>query len=319
MLLIALSLLALGAVLMVGGAQLRRVRFFDAMPRLGVLAWQGMSLAALTSVALAGLTLVVPASSMGSDLASLLRACVFTLQAAYAAPTELPAVSAGIVLALAATAWPSGWVLSHLLVAARDRHTTLDALALVSRHDPALGATVVDTDVAAAYCLPGRRGRVVLTTAAVAGLDADELAAVIAHERAHLRERHHLAAAVANGLARAFPLVPLFDAAADEIARLVEMRADDVAAHDTDDVSVAAALVALAGMRAPRAALAAADTAGAQRVMRLLEPAAPVGVSRPVVVLLALTLLLLAPVLLAAYPALAAAGADICTLPPITR
>lgn len=315
---IALSLLALAAALIVGGAQLRRVRLFDALPRLGVLTWQALSFTALASVVLAGLTLVVPASSLGGDLASLLRACVFTLQAAYAAPTELPDVTAGAVLAAGASLWPAGWILSHLHVARRERRATLDALALVSRDDAALGVTVVDTDVAAAYCLPGRHGRIVLTTATVGGLDRDELAAVIAHERAHLRERHHIAVAVADGLARAFPRVPLFAAAAVEIARLVEMRADDAAARDTDQISVAAALVALAGMRAPRAALAAADTAGATRVMRLLEPAGPIGISRRVAVVAALTLLLLAPALLAAYPAFAAAGADICTAPPVT-
>ena len=314
---IALSLLALAAALAAGGAQLRRVRLLDALPRLGVLTWQALSFAAVASVGLAGLTLVIPASSMGGDLASLLRACVFTLQAAYAAPTELPGVTAGVVLAAGATLWPAGWILSHLHVARRERRATLNALALVSRDDAALGVTVVDADVAAAYCLPGRHGRIVLTTATVGGLERDELAAVIAHERAHLRERHHITVAVANGLARAFPRVPLFAASAVEIARLVEMRADDAAARETDQISVAAALVALAAMRAPRAALAAADTAGVARVMRLLEPGGPVRLGHRVALLAALTLLLLAPALLAAYPAFAAAGADICTAPPL--
>ncbi|MBW3551510.1 MAG: M48 family metalloprotease [Proteobacteria bacterium] len=169
-----------------------------------------------------------------------------------------------------------------------------------------------------AFALPG--GKVGIHTGIFSvARNQDQLAAVIAHERAHLRERHHIAVAVAAGLARAFPLVPLFTAAANEIARLVEMRADDAAARDTDQISVAAALVALAGMRAPRAALAAADTAGAMRVMRLLEPAVPVGLGRRVALVAALTLLLLAPALLAAYPAFAAAGADICTAPPLRR
>jgi hypothetical protein len=71
-------------------------------------------------------------------------------------------------------------------------------------------------------------------------------------------------------------------------------------------------------MRAPRAALAAADTAGATRVRRLLEPAAPVRIGHRIAFVATLTLLLLAPVLLAAYPAFAAAGADVCTAPPLT-
>jgi Zn-dependent protease with chaperone function len=312
---IALALLGLAAVLMTSGAQLRRVRLFDVLPRLGVFAWQAVSFTALLSVALAGSTLIVPSSDLGHGLASFLRACVYTLQAAYATPTQFPSVVAGAVLIVAATLWPAGWVCAQLLSARRDRRRARDALALVAREDAALGVTLVEADVAAAYCLPGRRGRVVLTTAAVHALDHDELAAVMAHERAHLRERHHLVVAAACGLARAFPGVPLFATAAREVARLVELRADDAAALDTDQVSVAAALVALGGMRAPRAALAAAETAAAARVTRLLQPVTPVGLARPLVVVSALALVTMAPALLTAYPAVAAAGAEICTLP----
>jgi hypothetical protein len=80
---------------MLGGSQLRRVHLFNSLPRLGVLAWQTVSFTALGSVALAGLTLIVPISGVGGDLASLVRACVFTLQAAYAAPTQVPSVTTG--------------------------------------------------------------------------------------------------------------------------------------------------------------------------------------------------------------------------------
>lgn len=313
-----LSLLGFSAALMVGGAQLRRVRLFDSLPLLGVLAWQLQSLAALASMALAGLTLIVPSSELGHTLSSFLAACVYTLQAAYAAPTQFPAVSAGVVLTAAATAWPAGRVAAELVKAARARRRTRDALALVSHHDSTLGATLVDTELAAAYCVPGRRGRVVLTTGAVTALEPDELAAVIAHERAHLRERHHLAVAAANGLAAAFRRVPLFQGAALEIARLVELRADDAAAGDTDHLSVAGALVTLAGMPAPRATLAAAQCGAAVRVTRLLAPAAPVGFARPVLVLAGLAVMVMAPAVLATYPAFAAAGADVCTLPPFT-
>jgi Zn-dependent protease with chaperone function len=313
----ALSLLGFAVVLMLGGAQLRRVRLFSSLPRLGVLAWQVQSFAALASVALAGATLIVPSSDLGHDLASFLRSCIYTVQAAYSAPTQFPGVTAGVALAAASTLWPAGWVMGHLITAYRERRRTRNALALVSREDPALGATLVDADIAAAYCLPGRHGRIILTTAAVSALDEDELAAVIAHERAHLRERHHLLVGAANGLARAFPGVPLFATAASEIARLVELCADDAAARETDQISVAAALVTLAGMRAPRAALAAAGGGGADRVNRLLAPVTPVGIARPVVALCALTLVMLAPAALAAYPAIAAAGADVCRLPSI--
>jgi len=314
---ISLSLLVLAAMVAFGGSQLRRVRLFDRAPRLGVLSWQALSLTAIASLTLAGLTLIVPTSSLGGDLASLLQACRYTLQAAYASPAQLPGVTIGAALAVGTTGWAGAWVAVELVSARRERARAQDALALVSRHDSALDATLVHTDVLAAYCLPGRHERVVLTTATVAALDPAELAAVIAHERAHLRQRHHLALTAARGLARAFPAVPLFAVAAVEIARLVEMCADDAAASDTDGVSVAGALVTLAGMRAPAAALAAASSVCAVRVSRLLDPGKTVGVTRRAAVLLGLALVVVGPVVLAAYPAFAAAGADICPVPPV--
>ncbi|MGW2867913.1 M48 family metalloprotease [Kitasatospora sp. NPDC001225] len=42
-----------------------------------------------------------------------------------------------------------------------------------------------------AYALPGSPGRVVVSTGMLAGLAADEREALLAHERAHLRHRHH--------------------------------------------------------------------------------------------------------------------------------
>ena len=83
---------------------------------------------------------------------------------------------------------------------------------------------------AVAYCLPGRVGTIVLTTAALAALDDAELAAVLAHERAHLRGRHHLVLAAASALAQTLPFLPGLCTAQTELARLLEMIADDKAA-----------------------------------------------------------------------------------------
>lgn len=87
-------------------------------------------------------------------------------------------------------------------------------------------AAVIDHAVPAAYCLPGRGRRIVLTSAALTALSDDELNAVLAHERAHLSGRHHLVVAFADGLSRAFPNVPLFRRAQEQVGRLVEMLAE---------------------------------------------------------------------------------------------
>ncbi len=90
-----------------------------------------------------------------------------------------------------------------------------------TRPEPSLGAAILDSDRPAAFCLPGRRRSVVVTTAALAALSGDELAAVLAHERAHLRGRHHLAAGAARTLDRAFHGVPLSSQGRAEIERLM--------------------------------------------------------------------------------------------------
>jgi len=91
----------------------------------------------------------------------------------------------------------------------------------------------------------------VISSAALEALTPDQLAAVMAHERAHLRGHHHLVLAGARSLQRAFPRVPLFAAAPTELAALVEMVADDRAGRGGLGTDVATALLALAGMGAP--------------------------------------------------------------------
>lgn len=66
----------------------------------------------------------------------------------------------------------------------------------------------------------GRR-RIVLTTDALRCLDDAELEAVLAHERAHLRQGHHLVLAFAAAIRDTFPFPLLFTVAAGELSRLV--------------------------------------------------------------------------------------------------
>src|SRR5699024_1122729 len=56
--------------------------------------------------------------------------------------------------------------------------------------------SVVGADHPFALAFPVRHGGIAVSSAAIAALDAEELAAVLAHEQAHLRERHHLVSAV---------------------------------------------------------------------------------------------------------------------------
>jgi Zn-dependent protease with chaperone function len=154
-------------------------------------------------------------------------------------------------------------------------------------------AVVLDAPQPAAYCVPGRPATIVLTTAALAILDADQLTAVLAHERAHLAGRHHLLTGLTRGLAAVFPAVPLFTRGPLEVARLAELRADDAAARRSGRRTLVAALLAMGtGAAVPAAALAATGGATAARVQRLLDP--PGRTARGAVALMTVTLVLAA-------------------------
>jgi Zn-dependent protease with chaperone function len=165
------------------------------------------------------------------------------------------------------------------------------------------GTVVLDDPRPAAYCVAGRPAAIVVTSSALTVLDQPQLAAVLAHERAHLDGRHHLLATVTRGLTAALPGVPLFTRGAAEVARLTEMAADDAAIRSAEPSALVTALLAMA-TGAPVAAavsgLAAAACAVPDRVERLLNPPGPaaMAVSR-LTLTVASALLILLPAALA--------------------
>lgn len=179
---------------------------------------------------------------------------------------------AGLLLA-AAVVLRTGWCLARELTRSRRaRHEHATLVAATGRPCPELGVVVLDHDAPAAYCMPCGRYRLVVSAGALAALGTGQLHAVLAHERAHLRYRHHLMLAVATALARAFPRVPLFAQAGPELGVLAEMAADDVAARRHDRHHLAKALVILSRVDTRPAALAAGGPAAIARVQRLLAP-----------------------------------------------
>lgn len=171
------------------------------------------------------------------------------------------------------------WVLvaaSAAVLRARQRQRAL--LSLLARGDPkAPGALVVDHAPAAAYCVPGLRSHIVISTGTLDLLDQAELAAVLDHERAHLRERHDLVLLPFTALRRAFPWASLPRHAQYAVGLLIEMLADDYARRHYPARELATALIrvgTLGAGTAPSGALAAATQPPevATRVARLLTP-----------------------------------------------
>ena len=205
-------------------------------------------------------------------------------------------------------------LLVSILVAAstsagRARQRQRELLSLLAHGDPKVpGALVVDHPAAAAYCLPGLRSAIVISAGTLDLLDADELAAVLAHERAHLRERHDLVLLPFLALLRAFRWASVARQACRAVELLVEMHADDRALRQRPARELATALlrVGAAGGGVPSGALGVArresECEVAARVIRLLRPAPGLGSAARALVIVAAVAVVAIPAALLVLP-----------------
>ena len=274
---LAVCLLALGAL---AAALLPRalVKYTAAghSPRLAVGVWLLAVLGVLLAGAAAAAIILGEAIAAARNRATASESCVAGWAAGAAHWQLLSAVAVALVPVLVLLGWRAGRVLGET---SRARRKISRAVRLIGRPAPELGAgtLVVDCAERTAYCLSGRvltgrSGTVVVTTATLASLHREELAAVIAHERAHLTGRHHALLGLLAAIRRAAPGVPLFVQAEREVARLLEMCADDAASRRHDRTSLVTALVSMSSAPAPLASLGAGGPAVLQRARRLLTP-----------------------------------------------
>lgn len=284
---LAVCLLAYTLVVMVVGPPLlARATRAGVAPRLGMAAW----ITAMASV----LGLWVAAVGLLGDelvrawghLDGTLSGCVAGL-AALAGGGRGGIVQAGMAAAVTLTALGIALVGARVVlalhIARADTRRHADAAVLAARGIPRGpgGALVVDAQHRSVYCLPGRTRTIVITKAALDVLDEAQLAAVMAHEQAHLTGRHHQLLAFTAALARILPGSRLFTAGAIEVARLAELAADDAAArrHGRDTVVEALLSLCTPGASAPSLlpvqGLGAARAGVADRVERLLFPLNP--------------------------------------------
>lgn len=173
-------------------------------------------------------------------------------------------------------------------VGARRRHRQLVDL-LATRNPLVRGASVLESDQPLAYCLPGLRPRVVVSQGALLRLTGPEVEAVLAHEQAHLDQRHDLVVLPFTALRATLPRVPAVRTASDEVALLVEMLADDRAARRHDRAVLARALYKVAGGAVPDGSLGAGDSGVLLRAERLLSPPPALPVPLQALALLAAT------------------------------
>lgn len=249
--LLALALLLTGPVPDVLG----RARWTSRTPRAALALWQAVALAAVLSALGAGAsagTLVITHPQPGSALVVLHGlALLLTL------------------VVLARLLWSAHTLGVSLRARRRRQRELIDLVGRVDERVP--GARIVDVDRPLAYCIPGMPPRVVVSTPAVDALGADELKAVLEHERAHARARHDLVLEGFSVLHNAFPRFVRSRTALEATAGLVEMLADDAAWHRTGEVPLARALVRMADAPVPAGSLGTGVVTPAARIRRLGE------------------------------------------------
>ncbi|MBG0827610.1 M56 family metallopeptidase [Planomonospora sp. ID67723] len=272
----ALAFLAL--VCAVGAWRLVRARWTYRAPHVAIVLWQALGVT--WGLAGTGALLSYALEPYGRGVLYGLHAfAVSAIDGGYGPPEpyDLPRIFAFIAGLTAFTV-----LVVVLLTAgaqtlrARHRHRTL--LALVSGEDPEVpGVRVVDHPAAAAYCVPGLRSQVVVSKGTLRLLSPAELTAVLAHEAAHVRERHDLVLLPFAALRRALPFSRTVRDAQREVGLLVEMAADDVARRYCSPRRLATALLRFGTAGAiptPHGALgvAAPSSAVMARVERLITP-----------------------------------------------
>ncbi len=155
----------------------------------------------------------------------------------------------GPVLLLPTTCMVSCVVGCRVVIAARRlrRHSGEHAAAIrMVGRGGAGDLVVVEAPQPLVYCVAGRLRTVVVTTAALDTLSERQLAAVLAHEHAHLRGGHHRILLFLRALAASLPRMPIFPASVAAVGRLLEMCADDAAVRTHGSAELLGGLVALA-------------------------------------------------------------------------
>ena len=180
---------------------------------------------------------------------------------------------------------------------------------LLPGEEPGTGRLVVlEGDRPDAWWLPGAAPRLVVTTAALRRLKGRQLDAVLAHEQGHARARHHWLLHCSAALADGFPQVPVFAAFRDEMHRLVELAADDMASRRHGRLTTALALVELNEDRGVFGPCPTAQAQVPQRVHRLLTPPDRLPAAHRLRLTAVASLVPVLPVLVATVPGLRALG-----------
>lgn len=301
---------------------LSRARWPHRCPATAMILWQAIGLAG--GLSMIGAMLTWGLAPLGSNLFS-----------ASGQLLEIALISGDVsrlrfwnVFALSAAALLSAHLLFTLLLTyvriARQRRRHRELLLLLSSPSAEQpGTLVIDYAVPVAYCLPGGAQSVtVLSAGLLKLLTAEELSAVLSHEKSHLDQRHHLLLLAFTAWKSALPWLPTSQLAQRSVNELIEMLADDASLQAVTRPVLARSIVMVASGSASVAEPAGgvappglppepaeqprpdAERATAERLHRLLQPQPSLPFSLRAGILALAALLLAAPTALLVIPAL---------------
>jgi Zn-dependent protease with chaperone function len=246
-------------------AMLARATWPLRAPRASIVLWQAIALAAVLSAFSAGIAIASRLFVPGWDgrptatITSEIEALGWPLWVAYV-------VVFAVTLVIGARLT---YAVVQVAIATRRRRAHHRMVVDLVGKSKGNHLRILDVAQPLAYCLPGVRSRVVVSEGALNALADNEIAAILSHERAHLRARHDLVLEMFTAVHAAFPRFVRSANALDAVRLLIELLADDAAVRAAGPTPLARALVACASGRTPSGALAAGGPTTVLRVRRL--------------------------------------------------
>ncbi|MDT5333483.1 MAG: hypothetical protein QOF31_4780 [Mycobacterium sp.] len=246
-------------------AMLARATWPTRAPRAAIVLWQSIALAAVLSAFSAGIAIASWLFVPGPDgrptatITSEIEALGWPLWTAYV-------IVFAVTLVIGARLT---YAIVQVAIATRRRRAHHRMVVDLVGKSQGNHLRILDVAQPLAYCLPGVRSRVVVSEGALNALGDNELAAILTHERAHLRARHDLVLEMFTAVHAAFPRFVRSANALHAVRLLIELLADDAAVRAAGPTPLARALVACASGRTPSGALAAGGPTTVLRVRRL--------------------------------------------------
>lgn len=315
---LALFLAALAVVLAVPLPKLlHQARFRARSPWAAMLLWQAIALAGGLSIV--GAPIIYGLAPFGDSLPLALRSMIELISADNVGALEELDVHLTHLFALFLGALLGAHLLLTLIrtylrvLSARRRHrqlvkllsTPLSAAERPAEAQHLTDTQIIDHDAPMAYCLPGRThssSMTVLSRGLLDQLSHNELDAVVAHEKTHLAQRHHLLTMAFEAWYRALPWLPTTRYGREAVLELTEMLADDGALSENSREDLLRSL-ALSSPQEPEQTRGEASSTSPSvitgpRLQRLLIPQPALGAAARAAVVFSAAALLAVPTVL---------------------